>query len=308
MPEQKYVLGRLVAEVDDNGAINGELTDLTVYEGRRPVKAEDFGADPEQIALLNSRMPRAKINTLVRPGVGAGITLFSLYTLRLAQEKWMEKFMMNVKFLKQKAIIGPRRNIRAGGTWLVQDTCAGILEEKDFIAGAIKEMVEIGFYDVDGWLKYILPVEYSQYQDMLDQEQKSVWQLFGGPDFKPIKEEMVNILKARDSLNGFSVILSGEENSGSAEIALLTSISLPIIEKGWLTTDLETGSDDERGEFLLNRKVLVIVERQMKTPIQIGFGDEGMDLDYPAIAMEGENLLLNTNAKVRSIMAYLGWI
>ncbi len=309
MAEQKYVIGRLVADIQD-GKISGEIKDLVLHEGPRPRTAQEVGADPKQIEQLNTR-ETGKINTLVRLGVGCALVIENINNLSwLSDEKQMNKFKEKIKIgeLQNVALLGSRRDIKAGGTCLCQDICAGVLEEKNIQAGAIRELVEVGLYIDEGWGKYVLGGLYSIYQSVIDEEQEETWQIArpGSHWRTMLAVEPVEGV-AYDNINGMDCLISGEPNVGSLEFILVmkTKLELP----GWKIMDLETGfSQVNNKAFLLNRQPLAIFPRPNGLPIQLGFKSDGLDLGYPIILLCYGNVKTNTNQKVQIVLNRLGWI
>lgn len=307
MAEQRYVIGRLVADIQD-GKISGEIRDLVLHEGPRPRTAQEVGADPKQIERLNTR-ETGKINTLVRLGVGCALVIENVNNLSwLSDEKQMDKFKEKIGELRNVALLGSRRDIKAGGTWLCQDICAGVLEEKNILAGAIRELVEVGLYTDEGWGKYVLCDPYSIYQSIIDQEQEKTWQVAhpGSHWHTMLQVEPVEGLLC-DNINGTDCFISGEPNVGSLEFILVfkTKLELP----GWKIMDLETGfSQVNNKTFLLNRQPLAIFPRPNGLPIQLGFASDGLDLGYPIILLCYGNVKMNTNQKVQIVLNRLGWI
>ena len=302
-----YVIGKLEAIIRD-GKISGEIRDLVLHEGSRPKTAQEFGADPEQIEQLNNRKP-GEISTLVRLGVGCALVVENTQNLSwFNDDRQMVKVMDKVGELKNVALLGSRRNIMAGGTWLCQDICAGVLEEKNILAGAIPELVEVGLYTDLGWGKYVLTEPYSIYQSVIDEEQKETWQIAnpGSHWHTMLAVTPVEGLKY-DNINEINCLIAGEPNGGSLEFILVfkTNLELP----GWRIMDLETGfSQVNNTTFMLNRQPLAIFPHSFCRPIQLGFGPSGLNLDYPIVVLDENNLAINTNEKVQIVMNRLGWI
>ncbi|PIU01937.1 hypothetical protein COT68_00595 [bacterium (Candidatus Torokbacteria) CG09_land_8_20_14_0_10_42_11] len=307
-----YVIGDLEATIQ-SGKIISEVRDLVLHEGPRPKTAYEFGGDPEQIGRLNNRMP-GKISTLVRLGVGCALVVENTQNLSwLSDEKQMDKVAEKIGELKNIALLGSRRNIMAGGTWLCQDICAGVLEEEDIVAGALRELVEVGLStDQEGWGKYVLADPYSIYQNVITKEQEKTWQIMAPASLWPcgasLLVEPVQGL-TYDNINGMDCLISGESNSGSLEFILVLKTSLPPEGGGWEMRDLETGFNQVNNKwFLLNRQPLAIFPRKVGRPVQLGFGPNGLDLDYPIVVLDHDNLQMNTNQKVQIVMDRLGWL
>lgn len=320
MPEQKYVIGRLVADIQ-GGKISGKIEDLVLHEGPRPRTAQEVGADPKQIERLNAR-ETGKINTLVRLGVGCALVVENILNLSwLSDEKQMDKVREKIGELQNFALLGSRRNIMAGGTCLCQDICAGVLEEKNIQAGAIRELVEVGLYDDLGWGKYVLTGPYSIYQSVIDEEQEETWQIAHpgrmltatpGENWQTAHPgTMLAVTPIEglryDNINEINCLIAGEPNVGSLEFILVfkTKLELP----GWRMMDLETGFNQaDNKTFLLNRQPLAIFPHSFGRPIQLGFGPTGLNLDYPIVVLDEHNLVINTNQKVQIVMNRLEWI
>lgn len=283
-----------------NKLFKGELHNLRIMEGERPQKAEMFGAKPRELRLFNQRVniPRViEINTPVRIGVGIALLVDtdSLYWAP-SDSDLMAKVYQKVGEWRKPGLVGPFRDLRAPGTWLCQDVCAGALECPNLILGALLEMLEIGFHRKDGWARYILPDNFRQYQSEIGREQKKLWQTIY--PYLPCKYEIqIEFIggKDKDNLNGHQCILSTEPEIGSLEVIFLAQAEL--IGRDWLLRDMEKPP----------RRMQVTCPRNGKPPVKFGFTTEGLDPNADIVVLEGENLNLAVNQKVISVLETL-WI
>jgi len=311
-----YVIGRLTGEVEEDGRITAKYENMEVRQGPRPKTAEEYDGIPEQLEILNSRLPGAQFDTPARLGAGGALVIPDIFALSFGDNA--EKRIQRIKdqwgdfHPDTSALIGPLRDIDApvNGPWT--DTCAGVAGVPDILVSAFREIVEVGFNIVgdqsgDRLVGYYqLPEAYKNYQVFVDEETKKEWDRLagtsGGMKYIPVAPMS---LDTADEINGISAVLSAEPSS----LEVMIPLKVELKGHGWFVRDTEHRPGPDNTWTPCDRQIQAIVRRAGgKSPIMLSFGPYGLNGKAHIIALSGEALVTNINAKVRSMLWALGRI
>lgn len=292
-----------------HGYVGMRIMNTDVRTGVRPKDiGEIIGADQTILEILNSRvMPLGgcvldMYETAFRAGAGCTLIIENLDALKWTKASWLEKLRAMYGALGSSGIICLIRDLGAPETCLCGDVAAGVAETDDIVSAALKEIVEIGLYNETGWVRFLVPSEYAQYQGVVDAAQEAEW-LRLEPDFPRGYEAQLELVPMQaDAMNGKSCIISSEPSKGSIEFIFLFKVKLGIT--GVLIRDTE-----HMPNFALNRTPLVIVQRSNgQSPLAFMFGPNGLNINVPPIFLSGEAMRHAINGKVRSVLHAMGWI
>lgn len=303
-----YVLALLNALINNDGKITATLSGIEVKDGPRPRAASEFGADISVLEAINNRTP-GEYQTIVRLGTGVAMTLDEDGLKAL---DWFDREKIEKKFGKigPSALICPYRDLDAPGAFMVADTASGVPDTTDFMEGCLKEMVEIGLYNKNGYGQYDLITGFDlfEWQGHIKEEQMFEWNRLSP---KTEKGDGIIILpsKSPDTCNGQRCILRAEPQNGSLEIVLM--VAATFYGDDWKIRDTEhRPGNTNKGEsewVSLDRRFGVICQREGKAPIMFFFKG-GIDIFACPIILEGENVTTALSEKSYGVLKHLGWL
>jgi hypothetical protein len=308
-----YIIEKMSGSVGDTGQVTAKVTQQKIYPGPRLRTANEVGADMSQLARINERQPGSDFESLVRPGAGltvfADLRQFGLTGALLGRfEEWYGQIDPSL------GLIGVRRYGRGE---CCMDSFNGVQEVKDFRLTSIREgCAEASFLGLGGYGRFVLPESMRQYQSLIDEEQRREVALFD-PHLKPTFDIELEIMPARDILNGQPCNLSAEPEYGAVDANLMVKCHLGLTKAysyGNVDEIVIGACDTERHEdpstgrqFSLDRQIQAICRSEVG-PLQFTIGRHGVEEKIAARVVTGDSIRFDINAKVRSALETMGWI
>lgn len=304
----QWILSEVEGEIDGSGAIDARTLWSEPQDTPRPRGEEQIakliGPDRDSIHRVNKRTP-GKFRTKVRWGRGIAWVV-SLFDLDWIDHDILLKVIDKYGEWDNFAFCGPWRDYGAPQTFGCADTCNDVATYCDPRLVCALAGLEIGAYRKgDGWARYVLPGDMSQYQRLLDERQTHWWSLLE-PGLPQKYEAAVEFLqRGRDTLDGQRVNLTGEEQSGSLEDVRVARLALPT--DGFMLRDIEhsTGKP-EKGEpalVPLNRKLVLVVSTDFDGPMMFELQPGEMFTPHSRVSvLKGPNWEHDTNQKVKSVL------
>jgi len=306
-----------------------EILSMRAVEGERPISAIEIeGCNPEVLATINDVCDgRSQGITAARVGVGVSPVLEDITKLHWSSdidilERLREKvpglFDKEGNIISRQGLVCLFRTGLERGTFWCADACAGGAETTAIDAEAYREMVEVGFYTSRNAIGR--PFVGKGYQDIVDAAARDTEWLRRITGFSPYLTEHIMVHEwltppmydriypinnpSRPMLFG---ALSAEPSVGSIEIILPLLLRFPEYADKWYFCDTEhmkVKGDD----IALNRRPILIVPIEGQAPVMLGFGPDGIDPSGTIAYLEGSNLEMMINGKVKSVLRALGWL
>jgi hypothetical protein len=299
-----WVVGDLEFSIDNASKVVASFKNTEEMTTPRPKTAEEIGANREALERLNRRIPGSYE---CRARMGAGIAFFLEDIMALHWGKPELATRITDKYnIDQRGFVGSARSWAAPGTFGQIDTCSGVPSRAEILVEGIPQISELGFYQDDGWGKFVLPHSLAPYQKYITRAQQSAWESLT-PGF-PMKYEVPLTLmetEAPDKINNLHCVLSGEQSSGSFEIVI--PVMGHLSGRDWLVRDGEILPDGTP----LNRTIYVICRQLDGAPLAFRFGMNGFDLGSLVTVLEGQNADPDhggaINSKVGKTLKAIGW-
>lgn len=305
-----WVQGIVTVSIDPNGDITATVSEVHVQDGPRPQTIEASGADPEVFDRIRRRAP-GEWRTLAFLGGATAITIPSS-ALTWLPEPLMERLAVKygIDRWPDEVLVMLTRNTAAPVIQNSAEPAGGMADSTNLLLDQLEEIVEVGVYREDGWMRFLLPRELGEHQASFDLEQRHAWKIVrsGFPGKYEAALEVLPI--GRDTFDGRrGVVTVGPVGDFSfLHLARLHLVGLV----GWrlLDTEARPGNRDagEPEWVALRRTVMVVVPRPGKSPIGFQFGDDGAL--HPCgihVALSGEALDLNLTHLGRAAIEALGW-
>ena len=315
-----YVVGTF--EFKDGTVV--KISDMEVINGNRPKGPQDIpDCDPEVLRTMDG-------TTRARVGAGCALVVDDITRLAWSSDRVMgnlrkkvpELFNANGELIAREGLVGLWRDGGAGGTFWCADVCAGVAEKTDIFAAALRESVEVGLYSmvgsssgathVPGYAR-LFPVArndwYREMQGTLDHSAQEEWLRLLGTTYRDpyINLSGYNIPECRNVVDCHCTVATTEPESGSVEVVFPMSVGLPEVEGGWHVRDTE--HMEVKGKYIaLNRRPVLIVPIEGHSPVLLGLGPDGLDPHATIARLEGSNLDMIINSKVRTVLRALGWL
>lgn len=283
-----WVKGLITGEMT-NGRIDAKVISRTLGGPERPSNFEDSGADRTVYDTLRQRSVNPfKFQTNGFMG-GAIAWILDPFRLKLLPESLLprlEKF--NLLPFAKRMYIALIRNAGAPTIQFCAEPAGGMQENPniDWLFDQLDEGLELGIYNNDGWLGFILPEEFSCYQEMLDQKQTEWWQIVD-PNLARCGYAKIKFLAiGQDTQDGIPGIICPCLTAG--EWSFLKVATIELEGEGWMLRDLECRRTPT-GWAPLNRAVAGILPRNGLSPMFYRFSREGgLDECGPHFPLSGE--------------------
>jgi len=241
------------------------------------------------------------------------------------RKKVPELFDHEGVLIPRQGLLGLWRDGGAGGTFWCADVCAGVAETTDIRLAAMKEAVEVSFYDgnaigvvqnhmfdANGEMDTADGIRYDDANVVLQNETLREWSKLLGErpaTLVTLQSTMQKCIADYGDLDGhcYNISVSTEPDSGSVEVVYRVTVDLPEVEGGWHVRDTE--HMELRGDYVaLNRRPVLIVPVEGQAPVLLGFSSEGLDPHGTIARLDRNNLEMLTNSKVRAVLSALGWL
>ena len=282
-----WVRGRIKGSMKD-GSIIAHVTERQTIYSDRPVNLEASGADLEVYHKLQSRKGTFEFETYGFLG-GAIAWVLPTSRLELLPVDLMPRLQaFNRVPLSENMYAALIRNAGAPTIQFCAEPAGGMPEdaEIDWLFDLLDEGTEIGVYNDNGWLGFLLPINLRRYQTELDKKQAEWWQIVR-PDLKCQGYALVTFLsRGRDALDGETGIICPCLTAGEFSFLKVATLELP--GSGWKLCDLEcrkAGNDWQP----LNRTIIGIFPRTNMSPMAYRFSPNGgIDHCGPHFPLSGE--------------------
>ncbi|MBM3250625.1 MAG: hypothetical protein FJZ07_00050 [Candidatus Nealsonbacteria bacterium] len=194
--------------------------------------------------------------------------------------------------------------------WNAAEPSGGMAADVNLDSERFCEAVEVGLYNTDGWVRFLLPVEFEAYQGAFDKEQRYAWEITK-PGFPCVAEARLEILPfGRDVFNSVSGVIAG---GPVGDFSFITIVKLHLEGVGWRILDTEMRADNSGSKepiwLPLHRRVVAIVPRVGKSPLVFQTTPDG-ELDERGLhfVLDGENRELAISHLSRAVLTELGWL
>lgn len=302
-----WVKGHVFGEITSDKRIIARTTNLQVMEGVRPRHISDSWATAEVFERIRQREP-GNFETMAFMG-GAGAFVIPFSALALLPERLMDKLREKYGQWGQDAYIALVRNTGAPYVWNAAEPSGGMAENTNLILEQLCEMVEVGVYCDEGWVRFVLPKEMAHCQDRFDREQEFWWGI-ARPGFSPCASATLEILPfGRDEFNSRRGVLAV---GPVGDFSFTLVVKLHLKGTGWKILDTEARpgrSEASEPEWTpLLRQVVAIAPRSGKSPLVFQMTREGV-LDERGLhfVLEGENRDLAISHLSRAVLEALDW-
>lgn len=311
-----WVQGLVTGAIAPDGTITATRSELVVREGTRPKSIGEAGADPEVFDRIRNRTP-GEFRTLGFLG-GATALLVPFHALTWLSKPLMDRLAKKYGVARwpEEVLVMLIRNTAAPAIQNAAEPAGGMADGTNLLLDQLEEIVEVGVFRNDGWVRFLLPPhelgrELRAYQAVFDAEQRHVWEVVR-PGFPCRYEATLEILPiGRDTLDGrCGVVTVGPV--GDCSFLHLARLHLEGVGRRILDTEARPGNR-EAGEpewVALRRIVMVIVPRPGRSPIGFHFSNREGSL-HPCgihVALSGEAWDLNLTHLGRAAIEALNWI
>lgn len=344
-----WAKGLVSGEVTADGRIIAQTRGLQVMENAKPpdpAAAIAEGLDVQACQGVNARLPGIFKFTAHFGGATAMLVPWSALTL--LDERRMARLLGKYygympeaerRFPEWVAVMHVR-NTGAPARQNDAEPSGGMAEITDLLADQVEEMVEMGVYRDDGWVRFRLPAELASHQETFIREQEYVWHILK-PDFPHYYGANLELLSVgRDQFNSRAGILAAGP-VGDFSFTVVTKLHLR--GTGWKFVDLETMQvarqrpDDPWGEdrktVPMRRHMVVIAPRlgggiteiEMRrssgarevpvgqfpgrSPVVFQLNADGALDDFGHhFVLDGENRELAVTHIGRAVLEALGWL
>lgn len=304
-----WVQGLVTGVIAPDGTIIATRSELVVREGSRPKSIGEAGADPEVFDRIRRRVP-GEFRTLGFLG-GATAIVVPQRSLTWLPESLMERLRVKYGIAQwlDDVLVMLVRNTAAPAIQNSAEPAGGMADSTSLLLDQLEEIVEVGVFRDDGWVRFLLPRELGEHQVAFDVEQRHAWEIVR-PGFPGRYEATLEVLPiGRDTLDGrCGVVTVGPVG----DFSFLHFARLHLNGTGWRLLDTECRPGDPfRGEpewVALRRTVMVVAPRPSKSPIGFHFGENGGL--HPCgihVPLSGEALDLNLTHLGRAAIEALGW-
>lgn len=308
-----WMKGECVIQISAAGDIIGNITKYYPQTTPRPKTYEESGTNPGTDYLINQRIP-GMIQTTGWLG-GAIAWMLDLNRLSLLDKEVMANLAKKYGEWDSNAYIALVRTANARHIPCTAEPAGGMVESEDLDAELLGEGTELGIYNSEGWVRFILPNDMSTHQAAFDEEQRKWWD-YVRPGFPCRHEARVEFLPVgHDRRNG----VAGIWGAGPYGDLSFTRVATVHLEgEGWQLMDCEARrGDPDKGErewVALKRQVVAICRRTGRPPILFPFTRDS-DLNengkfHPCglpIVLEGENLDNSLSHLSKPVIAALDW-
>jgi len=312
----KWVQARIAGIIDSEGKITAHTSNFQGMDTPRPRDFDDSGAARGVFGRLWHYQETGEFvpGSFVTLGYMGGATAMLVRTsaLELLTKPLTEKLKAKYGPMGDLMYLAEVRNTGAPTIWNVAEPSGGMAEDFNLVAEQMSETVELGVYQEDGWLRFLLPVELAECQNRLDEEQRLWWNVVR-PDFPCRYEAQIRFMPiGQDTLdNRPGIIVVGPV--GDFTHQAIAFLDLP--DSGWRVLDTENRpgnpEKDEPAWIALNRKIVGVSPRPDKSPIMYEFAAEG-GLDHCGLhlALSGEAIEFNISHLSRAVLGPrgLGWL
>ncbi len=269
-----WVQGTIVGQMS-SGAIEAQVTNRVQMLGDRPRNFEESGADHKVYQQLAHRGPDFHFET---KGFMGGAVAWILNTENMF---WLEenRQMDNVRAFNGAAVFPDQayvalvRNAGAPTIQFCAEPAGGMCEdpEIDWLFDLLDEGLELGVYNDEGYVGFVLPAGYERYQEALYKTQWEWWQRVQ-PGIGMVEAAQIEFLPVgRDVLDEEPGIIVPCFTAG--EFSFIKTATLKL-EGQWKFRDLEcrrSGTD----WVPLNRAVAAITPHPLGPPMYWRFSRQG---------------------------------
>lgn len=305
-----WVQGLVTGVIAPDGTITATRSELVVREGTRPKSIGEAGADPEVFDRIRNRTP-GEFRTLGFLG-GTTAIVVPFRALAWLEEHLMDRLCAKYGFARwpDDVLVMLVRNTAAPAIQNSAEPAGGMADGTNLLLDQLEEIVEVGVFRDDGWVRFLLPRELGEHQAAFDAEQRHAWEIVR-PGFPGRYEATLEVLSiGSDTLDGRrGVVTVGPVG----DFSFLHLARLHLDGTGWrlLDTEARPGNRDagEPAWVALRRTVMVVVPRPSKSPIGFHFSnrDGGLHPCGIHVALSGEAWDLNLTHLGRAAIEALGW-
>lgn len=305
-----WVQGLITGVIAPDGAITATASELVVHGGKRPSSIAEAGADSEVFNRIRRRTPGAWRTSAFLGGATA-------ITVPFRSLAWLPAPLMDRLAVKygidmwpDAALVMLVRNTAAPAIQNSAEPAGGMADGTNLLLDQLEEIVEVGVFRDDGWVRFLLPHELGVHQAAFDAEQRRAWEVVR-PGFPGRYEATLEVLPVgSDTLDDRrGVVTVGPVG----DFSFLHLARLHLEGTGWrlLDTEARPGNRDagEPEWVALRRIVMVVVPRPGKSPIGFHFSNREGSL-HPCgihVALSGEALDLNLTHLGRAAIEALHW-
>jgi len=304
---QNWLKGGLLAIVADDRSITATADDLEILPFPKPNMDEDYGQSWNAIAAIRQRIP-GRMGTMAHFGGATAVLVPSRSVARLSEgemQNWSHKFGGFGN--EWMAVLA--RNAKPRVWTSALSLAGGMFESPDFLWELLEEMLELGIFNDEGWLRYILPEPIKHLQARFDDAQDFWWNVVrpGFPCIGTVQIESTGI--GKDSLNGIQGIFTIGENLGDAAITQVVRVNLSL-GTGWRFLDTESVlGTNVQAWFPMRRRPWLIAPRDGRAPVALPLDADGRldGLGVPFV-IDGENITTVITDVTRGALEGLGWL
>lgn len=304
-----YMGPSVESSIQLDGRIECRTADLVVMEGPKPKSIAEVGGNPTMFDRIRNRTP-GEFSTSAFFG-GATALLVPWRALTLLDERSMGLLATKYGIAQwpEEALIMLVRNSAAPTIQNAAEPAGGMAETTDLAIEQAKEIVEVGVYRDDGWVRFMLLGSLAQGQAAFDTEQQEAWRAVQPASVRAHTVTLEHLAIGQDILdNRHGIITVGPVG----DFSFLSIARLHLEGTHWQLYDAEcTLGNAEKGEpkwIALRRTVMVVVPRPGRSPIGFHFGEDGgLHPSGIHVPLSGEAWDLNLTHLGRAAIEAMGW-
>lgn len=302
-----WIQGDLAITIAHDGSIDVDARALNVRDGPPPVSLAASGADPMVLAAIRHRTPGAYgMRTFLG---GATATLVPTRALRWLDARSMKLIRAKHGELPEVVCVMLVRDSAAPAAQNAAEPTGGVAESTDLFLEQVREIVEVGVYRDDGWMRFLLPEHLRAYQHAFDEEQQAVWSCVR-PGFPQQHTAPLAFLPyGKDRFLGRQCVVT----TGAVSNVLFLSIArleLPVDGAPWRLCDMECrpGIGQEPPWVPLRRTVVIVMPRDGRSPLLMECApDGGVHPCGIHVPLSHEALDVTVTDLGRATVEVLGW-
>ncbi len=306
---QKWLKGRLRVDITPQRDITATADELEILPFPKPNVDQDYGQNPAAIDAIRQRIP-AHIETIAHFG-GATAVLVPAQSVALLSEGEMRNWSTKFGGFGPEWMAVLARNAKPRVWTSALSLAGGMFESPSFLWELLEEMLELGIFNDEGWLRYLLPDLIKELQAKFDEAQDFWWNVVW-PEFPCVGTAQIEPTGlGRDSLNGIKGVFTIGDGLGDAAITQIVFVNLPGTGWRFLDTECTLGKvgDNQHVWIPMSRRPWLIAPRDGRAPVALPLDSDG-NLDGLGVpfVIDGENVTTVITDVTRGALEALKWL